>query len=75
MDINDLRGLSTVFAMIAFLGVCFWAYSGRNKQQFNEAASLPFADDAAHINTRDASNTKERGVANNEHADKDKGAI
>ncbi|KEQ17235.1 CcoQ/FixQ family Cbb3-type cytochrome c oxidase assembly chaperone [Endozoicomonas numazuensis] len=70
MDINDLRGLSTVFAMIAFLAVCFWAYSGRKKHDFDEAATLPFEDDAAHINTRDA-----RGVSSAEHADKDKGAI
>ncbi|MGI9277263.1 MAG: cbb3-type cytochrome oxidase subunit 3 [Endozoicomonas sp.] len=47
MDINDLRGLGTVFATAAFLGVCFWAYSGRKKQDFEEAASLPFADDAS----------------------------
>ena len=45
MDINDLRGLGTVFAMAAFLGVCFWAYSSRKKQDFEEAASLPFVDD------------------------------
>ncbi|MGI9278102.1 MAG: cbb3-type cytochrome oxidase subunit 3 [Endozoicomonas sp.] len=70
MDINDLRGLSTVLAMIAFLAVCFWAYSGSKKRDFNEAASLPFEDDAAHINTRDA-----RGEISCEHADKDKGAI
>ncbi len=70
MDINDLRGLSTVLAMLAFVGVCFWAYSGHKKRDFNEAASLPFADDEAHINTQHAS-----GIANTEHADKDKGAI
>lgn len=45
MDINTLRGLGTVFALIAFLGICYWAYSARNKQRFDEAARLPFADD------------------------------
>lgn len=49
MDINDLRGLSTVFAMVAFISVCVWAYSGKRKQKFDDAANLPFADEHDHI--------------------------
>lgn len=45
MDINDLRGLSTLFLFIAFVGLCFWAYSSKRKKSFDEAANLPFADD------------------------------
>jgi cytochrome c oxidase cbb3-type subunit 4 len=45
MDINTLRGLATVFALAAFIGVCLWAYSARRKPGFDEAANLPFADD------------------------------
>ena len=45
IDINTLRGLSTVFAMAAFIGVCWWAYSSKRKQSFDEAANLPFDDD------------------------------
>ena len=45
MDINDLRSLSTVLVMIAFIGVVFWAYSGKRKKDFDEAANLPFADE------------------------------
>ncbi len=44
MDINDLRGLSTALLMISFIGLCFWAYNGKRKQSFDEAARLPFAD-------------------------------
>lgn len=44
-DINFFRGLSTVFAMIAYLGVCFWAFSKKRKKSFEIAAQLPFADD------------------------------
>ncbi|MBU2704529.1 CcoQ/FixQ family Cbb3-type cytochrome c oxidase assembly chaperone [Zooshikella marina] len=51
MDINTLRGLATVFAMIAFLAVCFWAYSSKRKKQFDEAANLPFADELASPNS------------------------
>jgi cytochrome c oxidase cbb3-type subunit 4 len=47
MDINTLRGLATLFLMIAFIGVCIWAYSGKRKKDFTEAANLPFADDEA----------------------------
>lgn len=45
MDINTVRGLATVFAMAAFIGVCWWAYSSKRKSSFDEAANLPFADD------------------------------
>lgn len=45
MDINTLRGLATVFAMVAFIGVCIWAYSSKRKTGFDEAANLPFADE------------------------------
>lgn len=45
LDINDLRGVATIFAMLGFLGVCVWAYSSKRKQRFDEAANLPFADE------------------------------
>lgn len=45
MDINDLRGLSTAFLLVAFIALIFWAYSGKRKKSFDEAANLPFADD------------------------------
>jgi cytochrome c oxidase cbb3-type subunit 4 len=47
MDINTLRGLATLFVMIAFIGVCLWAYSSKRKNAFKEAANLPFAEDEA----------------------------
>jgi cytochrome c oxidase cbb3-type subunit 4 len=51
MDINTLRGLSTLFIMLAFIGLVFWAYSGKRKKSFDEAANLPFADDDMKIQT------------------------
>jgi cytochrome c oxidase cbb3-type subunit 4 len=45
MDINDLRGLSTAFLMVTFIGMCFWVYSRKRKKSFDEAANLPFADE------------------------------
>ena len=51
MDINDLRGLSTAFLMLAFLGLCIWAYSSKRKKTFDEAANLPFADEKLNQET------------------------
>ncbi len=45
MDINFLRALSTLFIFLAFIGICVWAYSGKRKSAFEEAANLPFADE------------------------------
>lgn len=46
MDINDLRGLATITTMVAFGAIVIWAYSGKRKSKFDEAANLPFADEA-----------------------------
>ncbi len=51
MDINDLRGLSTVLIMAAFIGLCIWAYSSKRKKEFDEAANLPFADEKLNQKT------------------------
>jgi cytochrome c oxidase cbb3-type subunit 4 len=51
MDINDLRGISTAFLMMAFIGLCFWAYSKKRKTTFDEAANLPFADEELNQRT------------------------
>lgn len=52
MDINTLRGISTVLALIAFLGVWAWAWSKKRKKDFDEAANLPFADDNIDKNSK-----------------------
>ena len=51
MDINTLRGLSTLLLLVAFIGLVAWVYSGRRKKQFEDAAQLPFADEEAHRKT------------------------
>lgn len=45
MDINDLRSLTTVVAFVTFVGIVIWAWSGRNKAAFEEAARLPLDDE------------------------------
>jgi cytochrome c oxidase cbb3-type subunit 4 len=47
MDIvNGLRSFSTVLFFLIFLGIVAWAYSSRNRSAFDEAAALPFQDEA-----------------------------
>ncbi len=45
MDINDFRGLVTAVTLVAFLGVCAWAYSSRRKRDFEAIAELPLEED------------------------------
>lgn len=42
MDINDVRGLGSIFALIAFSGILWWAYSSSRKQRFDDDAQIPF---------------------------------
>ncbi|HBR97614.1 MAG TPA: CcoQ/FixQ family Cbb3-type cytochrome c oxidase assembly chaperone [Gammaproteobacteria bacterium] len=42
MTYDDIRGIATLLAMIAFLGVVFWAWSSRRKESFHEAANQLF---------------------------------
>ena len=45
MDITTLRIAATICSFIAFVGIWVWAFSSRNKSQFDEAAQLPFLQD------------------------------
>ena len=51
MDINTLREIVTVLSFAAFLGIIAWAWSGRQKSRFAEAAQLPFDGDDAPAGT------------------------
>ncbi len=45
MDINTLRSIITVAAFAAFIAIVLWAYSGRRKAAFDQAARLPFEEE------------------------------
>ena len=47
MDEGTLRGAITVVTILTFLGICWWAYRGGNRERFEQDARLPFADDDA----------------------------
>ncbi|HWJ95610.1 MAG TPA: cbb3-type cytochrome c oxidase subunit 3 [Telluria sp.] len=45
MDITTLRIAATVACFVTFLGIVWWAYTGRNRERFHEAALIPFDHD------------------------------
>lgn len=40
-----MSGLITVLAFAGFIGVCWWAYSKRNRERFERAGYMPLEDD------------------------------
>lgn len=66
LDINTLRSIVTVLALLGFLAIVAWAWSGRNKQAFDEAAQLPFADELepeAEATTRGSGASGRRAIS------------
>ena len=47
ISLETLRGLGTVLAFVAFIAICLWAYSRNRRDDFEQAANLPFADEEA----------------------------
>jgi cytochrome c oxidase cbb3-type subunit 4 len=45
MDINEMRSIVTVLSLVTFVGILVWAWSKKNKADFDEAACLPFGDE------------------------------
>ena len=45
MDQGTIGSIFTVIVFIAFVGVCYWAFSSRNTKNFEEAANLVFDDE------------------------------
>ena len=45
MDVNDLRTVLLVLGFVSFVGIVLWAYSKRRRNDFDEAARLPFSED------------------------------
>jgi cytochrome c oxidase cbb3-type subunit 4 len=43
--VSDMRSVVTIVSMLTFIGIVLWAYSARRKNDFDEAARLPFADE------------------------------
>jgi cytochrome c oxidase cbb3-type subunit 4 len=45
MDFGTLHGLWTLLILVVFVAIVRWAYSGKQKERFEEAARLPLEED------------------------------
>ncbi len=45
MDVNDVRIVTTLLAFAVFIGIMVWAFSARNKEDFEAASKLPLDQD------------------------------
>lgn len=45
MTLGTLSGLGTLVLLLAFIGLCIWAWSPRQRRRWDDAARLPFLDD------------------------------
>jgi cytochrome c oxidase cbb3-type subunit 4 len=45
VDFITLSSIMTVVAFATFVGIVLWAYSGKARRSFDEAARLPFDED------------------------------
>ncbi len=43
--ITDARSIMTLLSLLTFVGIVYWTFVAHRKQDFDEAAMLPFADE------------------------------
>jgi cytochrome c oxidase cbb3-type subunit 4 len=51
---TDARSWVTLVSFATFVGIIWWTYGLRRKADFDSAANLPFADEPAGNETREA---------------------
>ncbi|MGB5180404.1 MAG: cbb3-type cytochrome c oxidase subunit 3 [Gammaproteobacteria bacterium] len=45
MDVSIVQSVWTVVVLVLFVGIVIWAWSSKRKQDFDEAANIPFHED------------------------------
>ena len=45
MDDNLIQVVWTLVVLVLFVGIVIWAWSSKRKQDFDEAANMPFDED------------------------------
>ncbi len=68
-----MRQIAVVLGSIAFLAVCWWAFSPKRKKRFEEDAKLPFADEEQSIRSAydaDKNKTDEDSAAGSVRGDR-----
>jgi cytochrome c oxidase cbb3-type subunit 4 len=49
MSLSFWHSVATILAMIAFFGVCWWAYSPANRKRFDDDAKIAIITDPLNI--------------------------
>ena len=57
LDYGLVRGILSVVVFAAFVGLVFWAYSGRRARDFDEASRLPLEEDAVPTSDSNSNST------------------
>jgi len=66
-DIGTFRGILTLMLLVGFVGICIWAYSPRQKKNFEEASLLPFENSGDDLNKK-VSGKKENTTLKSENS-------
>ena len=45
MDSSMIQSVWTLVVLVLFVGIVIWAWSSKRKQDFDEAANIPFHED------------------------------
>lgn len=54
MDVGTIRGIGTLALVMSFVALWVWAWRPAQRRRFDEAAMLPFLDEAADDKARRA---------------------
>jgi cytochrome c oxidase cbb3-type subunit 4 len=60
MNYGLYHSIGTVSAFVAFLAVCWWAYSPGNRERFREDGNLPLDTDPIHIAKKQEQELREK---------------
>jgi cytochrome c oxidase cbb3-type subunit 4 len=54
--ITDARSIMTLVSLLTFLGIIYWTFVAHRRQDFDEAAMLPFADEVTNNSQQEPKN-------------------
>lgn len=60
MNYGLYHSIGTVSALIAFLAVCWWAYTPVNRDRFREDGNMPLDTDPIYMRKKQEQETREK---------------
>lgn len=68
-DAGTLGVISTLLMIPAIIGIAWWAFAPRRKKRFEDAANLPFADEAGQAKSEAADKGEGSGEGSRVHTE------